>query len=292
MTALSVLHRWRLVLSLTIRAAMTDRISMTAAGCAFYATLALFPAISMLVSIYGLFLDPVTAERQLAVLATLLPGPAYTLIAGRVHHLVLQHGNTLSLNLLIGFLLTLWSSATGSKSILTAVDIAYNVTERRSFLRFQAVSLGMTLVAALCATLGIAVLLLLPAGIAFLGLSRHSALLVHLAGMAMLIGFFFVAMDLLYGYGPSRPAPRGQRIKPGALLATGLWLLASEALSFYIARIASFGATYGPLGAAVGVMLWFYLSAYATLLGAELNAQLEQTADPLESERAGITPPA
>ena len=92
----------------------------------------------------------------------------------------------------------------------------------------------------------------------------------------MLIGFFFVAIALLYRFGPSRTPPPRPRIKPGAALATVLWLIASELLSFYVSRIGTFGATYGSLGAAVGVMLWFYISAYAVLLGAELNARLEE----------------
>ncbi len=224
----------------TLQAATTDRISMTAAGCAFYATLALFPAISMLISIYGLVLRPVTAERQLAVLSTVLPEPAYRLIEARVHHLVLQTGHALSLNLLVSFLLTFWTAATGSKSVLTAIDIAFEVKERRRFLRFQAVGLGMTLVAVLCAILGMAVLLGLPAAIRFTGQSRHGAMLIHVAGMVMLIGFFFGAIALLYRFGPSRSPSRFQRIKPGAMLATVLWLIASEALSWYVSRIGSF----------------------------------------------------
>ena len=134
----------------------------------------------------------------------------------------------------------------------------------------------MTLVAVLCAILAIGVLLLLPAAIDFLGLSSHGGGLIHSAGLAMLIGFFFVAITLLYRFGPSRPPPRKTRITPGSALATVLWLIASELLSFYVSRIGTFGATYGSLGAAVGVMLWFYVSAYAVLLGAELNARLEE----------------
>jgi membrane protein len=134
----------------------------------------------------------------------------------------------------------------------------------------------MTLVAVICAILAITVLLLLPPAIDFLGLSQHGGALIHAAGMAMLIGFFFVSIALLYRFGPSRTPPLRPRIKPGAALATVLWLIASELLSLYVGRIASFGATYGSLGAAVGVMLWFYISAYAVLLGAELNARLEE----------------
>ncbi len=231
----------------------------------------------MLISVYGLMFNPVTAEQQLGLLATLLPAPAYNLIADRVHQLVSQPNNMLSVNLLVGFLLTFWSSSTGSKSVLSAVNVAYDVTEQRPFLRFQLIGLAMTLVAVACAILTIVVLVLLPPAIDFLGLERHGGGLIHAAGMAMLIGFFFIAIALLYRFGPSRPPPTRPRITPGAALATGLWLIASEILSFYIGSMSTFGATYGSLGAVVGVMLWFYISAYAVLLGAELNARLEDT---------------
>ncbi|MDB5398319.1 MAG: hypothetical protein JWQ55_337 [Rhodopila sp.] len=267
---------WGSLIGRTLRASTTDRVSLAAAGCAFYATLALFPGISMLISVCGMILDPLTAENQLSALSGLLPPPAFGLIEDRVHQLVDQTNSTLSLHLAVSFLLAFWSSAAGSKSVLSAVNVAYDVTEQRPFLQFQAIGLAMTLVAVLCALLAIGVLLLLPQAIAFLGLSSHGGALIHAAAMAMLIGFFFVAISLLYRFGPSRPTPRRRRITPGATLATVLWLAASELLSLYVSRISTFGATYGSLGAAVGVMLWFYISAYAVLLGAELNARLEE----------------
>ncbi len=269
---------WHGLLGRTLRASTTDRVSLAAAGCAFYATLALFPAISMLISLGGMVLDPATAEQQLITLSGLLPPPAFGLIADRVHQLVSQTNGDLSANLFVSFLLTFWSSATGSKSVLSAVNVAYDVTEQRPFLRFQAIGLAMTLVAVLCAILAIGVLLLLRPAIDFLGLSRHAGTLIHAAGLTMLIGFFFVAIVLLYRFGPSRTPPLVPRIKPGAALATVLWLIASELLSLYVSQLGTFGATYGSLGAAVGVMLWFYVSAYAVLLGAELNARLEDVA--------------
>ncbi|HEY8287657.1 MAG TPA: YihY/virulence factor BrkB family protein, partial [Acetobacteraceae bacterium] len=145
---------WRELRSLTRRtfqASTTDRVSLAAAGCAFYATMALFPAISMLISVYGLIFNPVSVEPQLRALAGLLPPPAYSLIADRVHQLVNQPNASLSLGLVVSLLLTFWSSATGAKSILSAVNVAYDVTEQRPFLRFQAIGLSMTLVAVLCA---------------------------------------------------------------------------------------------------------------------------------------------
>jgi membrane protein len=221
-------------------------------------------------------LNPVTAENQLEILSGLLPPPAFGLIADRVHQLVGQDTGNLSLHLLVSFVLTLWSSATGSKSVLSAVNVAYDVTEQRPFLRFQLIGLSMTVVAVVCAILAIGVLLLMPPAIEFLGLAKHGGRLIHAAGMAMMIGFFFVAIALLYRFGPSRSPPPRPRIKPGAALATVLWLIASELLSLYVSQLGTFGATYGSLGAAVGIMLWFYVSAYAVLLGAELNARLEE----------------
>ncbi len=123
--------------------------------------------------------------------------------------------------------------------MLSAVNVAYDVTEQRPFLQFQIIGLAMTLVAVLCAILAIGVLLLLPPAIDFLGLSSHGGGLIHTAGLAMLIGFFFVAIVLLYRFGPSRPEPPRPRITPGAALATVLWLIASELLSVYVSRIGS-----------------------------------------------------
>ncbi len=267
---------WAGIATRTLRASTTDRVSLAAAGCAFYATLALFPAISMLISVYGMVLDPIAAEQQLGVLSGLLPAPAYGLIEDRVHQLIGQPSNTLSASFAVSLVVAFWSSSSGSKAVLSAVNVAYDVTEQRPFLRFQALGLSMTLVAVVCAVLAITVLLLLPPAVDFLGLSQHGGAVIHMAGMAMLIGFFFVSIALLFRFGPSRRTPPNPRVAPGAALATILWLIASELLSLYIARIASFGATYGSLGAAVGVMLWFYISAYAVLLGAELNARLEE----------------
>jgi membrane protein len=258
------------------RASVTDRVSLAAAGCAFYSTMALFPAISMLISVYGLIFDRASVASQLDLLSGLLPPPAFALIEGRVHQLIAQPGASLSTNLVVSLLITFWSASTGAKSVLSALNVAYDVTEQRPFLRFQLLGLSMTLTGVLCAVLAISVLVVLPPIIRLLGLSDYGGRLIHVAGLAMLVGFFVVVIALLYRFGPSREPPNDPRVTPGVTLATILWLVASELLTIYVSRLVSFSATYGPLAAAVGVMLWFYVSAYAVLLGAELNAQLEQ----------------
>ena len=257
------------------QASITDRMSLAAAGCAFYATMALFPAISMLISVYGLAFNPESVSSQLDLLAPLLPAPAYALIEGRVHQLISQPGAKLSVNLLVSVVITFWSASTGAKSILSAVNVAYDVPEQRPFLQFQLTGLLMTLAAVLCAVVTIAVLVFLPLAIDALGLSAYGGGLVHAAGWLMLVGAFVLAIAFLYRYGPSRPTPPDPRIMPGTAVATVLWLVACELLGLYVSGMVTFSTTYGPLAAAVGVMLWFYVSAYAVLLGAEFNARLE-----------------
>jgi len=266
---------WKQLIGRTWREISSDRVSLVAAGCAFYATLALFPAISMLVSLYGMVFDPKTVEPQLQTIRELLPPAAFTLIADRVHTLVSHGSGTLGLSLLISSALALWSASTGTKSLLSALNLIYGEAERRGFLRFQAIGLAMTLCAVLGATLGVAILVGLPAAVSFLGISAHAGGLIRLGSLAVLGVFMLLALALLYRFGPARQNVRWHWITPGSLMATALWFAASALFSFYVAHVASYDAIYGPLGAVVGVMMWFWVSAYLVLLGAELNAELE-----------------
>ena len=270
---------WRQVLRRTGREIVSDRISLVAAGCAFYGTLALFPAISMLVSIYGLVFDPVTVVPHLQVLQTLLPPTAFRLIDERVHELVTRPHGALTASLTLGIVITLWSAATGTKSMLSALNLAYEERETRSFLHFQLTAFGMTLVALLAAALGLAMLVGLPAALSFFGLTDYLGPTLHAAGLMGVLLFVVLALALLYRFGPSRAPTRWQWVAPGAVLATLLWLVTSVVFSFYVGHLSSYDAMYGSIGAVVGVMMWFYVTVYVVLLGAELNAELElQTA--------------
>jgi membrane protein len=270
---------WKAVMRRTARQMITDRASLVAAGCAFYATLALFPAISMLVFIYGLVFDPVTVEPQLQVLRELLPPSAFQLITDRVHMLVTKGYGTLGLGLVISTSVALWSAAAGTKSVIAALNMAYEEPERRSFLRYNATALGMTLCGVLGVSLAIATLVFLPALVDFLGLSAYAKTLIQVLSTTLMVGFVTVTLSLLYRFGPCRRMARWHWVTPGSLLATVLWLIASVLFSLYVGRVASYDVTYGPLGAVVGVMMWFYVTAYVVLLGAELNSELElQTA--------------
>lgn len=270
---------WKQVLRRTLAEMISDRMSLAAAGCAFWATLALFPAISTLISVYGLAFDPATVEPQLQVLSRLLPPAAFSLINARVHQLVSQPPGSLTFSLVLSFLIALYSATTGTKSILAALNLAYEESEGRSILRYQLTALGMTLCAVVAAVVGIGVLVLLPLALSFLDLPGNQKVLAQVASLAVLLVFVVLALSLLYRFGPSRRRAAWRWVTPGSLVATLMWLVASAAFSYYVGNWASYDATYGPLGAVAGVMMWFWVTVYAVLLGAELNSELElQTA--------------
>jgi membrane protein len=284
---------WRGVVQATLRASVSDRVALAAAGCAFFATLALFPAMSMLISIYGLVFNPRGVEVQVLWLHDLLPPNAYWLIADRLHHLVTQPPMRLGVGLGVSIVLMFWTAAVGMRSMLSALTIAYGGQERRGVLRFLLVSLTMTLVAILGGVMAIAILVGMPAMFRFVTPWIWRVRLVHLASVVVLLGCAGLALGLLYRFGPARPRaarshPARHWITPGSVLALALWLLASGLLSFYIDHIATFGVTYGPLGAVAAIMLWFFITAYAVLLGAELNAQLDRLSVPGDVEHAEL----
>ena len=266
---------WRAVLRRTALEMLTDRVALVAAGCAFYATLAVFPAISILISVYGLAFDTETVLPQLETLRDLLPPAAFQLIAERVQMLVSKPPGTLTISLLTSLAVTLWSSAAGAKSIIGALNLAYEEREERSFLAYQATAFVITACVILGTVMGLAFMVALPPALTFFGFADHQRLMVRVVSLLLLVFAVMLSLSLLYRYGPSREKPRWRWVTPGSLIATVIWLLASSLFSYYVATFSTYDAMYGPLGTVVGFMMWFYVTAYAVLLGAELNAELE-----------------
>lgn len=256
------------------RATASQRVSLVAAGCAFYATLALFPTITMLISLYGLVFNPDTVQPQLAYLQSFMPPDVYMLISQRIQNLVAQPAKGLGLSFAVSLLLSLWSSSTGTKSVINALTLAYHERETRGLIRFHLVALSMTFIAVLGTILAIGFLVFLPIAMAYIGLPGNLEFLVGLISFGAMISFVIVALGLLYRFGPA-----GQDrmfYAPGATIATVAWLAASWSFGLYVGRFAAYSATYGPLATIIGLMMWFYISAYVVLLGAEFNAALDR----------------
>jgi membrane protein len=281
---------WREVLD----KAIGDRISLVAAGCAFYAMLAFFPALSLCITVYGFWFDLATVEPQLAVLERLLPEDSYELIAGRVQDLVSTPRDTLGVRLAVASGIALWSASAGIRALLNALNMAQREREQRGAVRFYATALLLTVGAVLAVTTGLALLVALPSFLAWFSPPLRDALLLRAASFGLLLVAVLVAISLLYRFGPARPPRDWRFLSQGALLATLLWVVASAAFSFYVTTFAAYDAAYGPLGAAVALLTWLYVSVYLVLLGAEWNAAIARRrllpADPPEAAGLQNTP--
>jgi len=261
-----------------MRAAASDRISLTAAGCAFYATLALFPGIFLLVLLYGLAFDKAAVEPQLEVLRELVPEETFALIAARLHELVEQPRPRLEWGVIVSGGVAIWSASAGARAMIGALNMAHGVTESRGFLHYHLLAIGITLAVTVAVVLAIASLVALPGVLALIGLPAPQAWTLRGMSMGMLLGLVFIGLVLVYRLGPSGRHPGLLWALPGAMVATLLWAVASAAFTLYVSNFAAYDLMYGPLGATVGLLMWFWVSVYVVLLGAELNVALMRIA--------------
>lgn len=280
---------WKDILSRVKGEISADNLSMISAGVAFYAILALFPAIAALISIYGLMADPAQVEQQIQAMSGFLPGEASTLIREQMHSVASRSGGALGLGVAAGILFALWSSAKGTKSMMTALNIVYDEDESRGFFKLNAVALLLTLFMVLLGVVALGLIVVLPVALGVIGLGGVAETLVSLARWPILGALVVLALAILYRYAPDRHRPRWRWTSWGATGAALLWLLASWGLSVYVSNFGNYGATYGSVGAVIVLLLWLYVSAFVVLLGAEVNAEMEhQTAR--DSTEAGDQP--
>lgn len=250
----------------------SDQISLVAAGCAFYGLFALFPALSLTISFYGLWFDLDTVEPQMVLLERVVPVEVMDLIAQRVRHLVTRPSGELGLSAAISGGIALWSSSAGVRALLGALPLARSETAQRGFVKFYMVALLMTLGAILAVAVGMGVLVALPTVLGLLGVPEDDAWFVRLLSQGFLFMSVLLAISTLYRFGPPKPPPNWRVFSPGAVLATLLWGGASILFSFYVGRFVSYDAVYGALGAVVALLTWFFLGVYFILVGAALNA--------------------
>jgi membrane protein len=248
---------------------------MIAAGVAFYALLAIFPGIAALVSLYGLFFDAADVEQQMSLLAGVLPGDALSILTTEVQRVASASSGALTFGALGGLAMALWSATSGTKAVFEALNIAYKEREKRGFLRVTAIALLFTLGAVLFVVVALALIAVLPAVLDYLGLGEAGKVIISVSRWPLLAAGVIVALGLLYRHGPSRNHPQWRWLSWGAAAATVLWLVGSLLFSFYVSNFADYNATYGSVGAIIILLMWFYISALIILIGAELNAEME-----------------
>jgi membrane protein len=256
-----------------------DRVLAVAAGVTFYGLLALFPALTALVSLYGLIAEPTTISDHLSVLNSVLPGGAIEFLHDQVVRIGSGGETKLGLALLLSMTLAIWSANAGVKAIFDALNVAYGEDEKRGFIKLNAVSLLFTIGILLFVLTAIGAIAVVPIVLDYLYLGRAAEWLIAIGRWPLMIVFLMVGLSILYRYGPSRDQAQWTWVSPGAVFASIAWLIGSLLFSWYVANFEDYNKTYGAIGAVIGLLMWMWLSATIVLLGAELNSEAERQTD-------------
>jgi membrane protein len=270
---------WWSVVKRVARQFDDHRLMSEAASVVFFVLLALFPALAALVSLYGLFADPKTVADHLAMLSTVMPAGSMDILNDQLTKLAAKGGSKLSLGVVVGFAVSLWSSNQGMKSLFDVLNVAYDEREKRGYVSLTLITLGFTLAGLAFTLIAIAAVVVLPAALQFIYLGAEADLLVRTLRWPVLLVIVTLLLSVIYRYGPSRKHARWQWVTWGGAFAAVAWLLVSFAFSYYVSEFGTYNKTYGSLGAVIGFMTWIWMSVMVVLVGAELNAELEhQTA--------------
>ena len=271
---------WKEVTIRTWNQSWLDNIGLVAAGVTFYGFLALVPLLGILVLTYGLFAQPDTVVDHVTAMVKFLPPEVVKLIGRLLLNAVQTSEETSGLGMLGAFGVALYAGSNGAGAVMTALNIAYEEKEKRSLWRFYAIAFVITTVAVLIGLVALAAM----AAVGELEriLPQAGSVVLTAGRLVLYVAMAFVAAGIaatLYRYGPSREDARWQWLTPGSIFTALIWLLLAVGFSFYVTRLTDYNATYGSIAAIVMLLTWMYLSAYAFLFGAEMNAELEhQTA--------------
>ncbi|HXW93132.1 MAG TPA: YihY/virulence factor BrkB family protein [Terriglobales bacterium] len=265
-----------------IHGMVEDDLSGRAAELAYNFILALFPLMILLLSLFGLFAVHRAAllHRFLSYVSDLLPPAAFDLFRTTVSEIVRTTGGG---KLTFSIILTLWFASGGISSMMSTLNAAYRVRETRSFLRYRALALGLTIA---ISVLLVSALLLVLAGrnlsellAAHLGLETAGVIVSYVSQWITVLFFLSLSFSLIYYFGPNLPQQHWHWITPGSIFGLLLWLAASSALRAYLHFFNSYSKTYGSLAAVMILLLWLYVAGLAFLMGGEINANLERGAD-------------
>jgi len=255
-----------------------DRIFGRAAQLSYYFLLALFPLLLFLINILGYLAQEGTLfrDRLLLYLAALMPGSAFALVRATVDEISVSSGTG---KLSFGLLAALWAASNGMGAISDTLNTAYNVKETRGWWRVRLISV--------CLTIALAILILAALAIVLVGGTIGEALATRfgfgslfttvwtIVQWPIALVFVLTTFNLIYNFAPNIPSRSRRWITPGAFVGVALWLIVSFAFRIYLGYFDSYSVTYGSLGAVIVLMLWFYLSGVAILIGGEVNCEYQ-----------------
>jgi membrane protein len=256
------------------------RLGLTAAGVAFFAMLALFPSLAALIGLFGLVADPGVVADVLEIGAEFLPEDALALVETQIADLLSARADTLGVASAISILAAIWWARLGVGALIQGLTAIYGGTPR-SGVRSNVAAVVLTVILIGVGTVALAAMLIVPVFLAifspFIPVGSWVPILAEVLRWGISATVLVIGLGIFYRYGPNRPERmRSPFLSPGLILALGLWGAASLGFTVYLSYFDTYNEVYGSLVAAIVLMLWFYLSAYAVLLGAALNHVLEE----------------
>jgi len=263
-----------------------DNMSIIGGGVAFFGFLAILPALTATVSLYGLVASPETVARQIESLSEQLPDAAASLIADQLRSITSSSGGALTVSLIISILAALWSASGGVGNLVKAVNIAYDEVETRNFIKLRLLSLALTLGAIVFLLITFGLVAVVPKVLDALPLGIVGTVLAQVVRWLLLLGVMAGALSVLYRVAPDRDAPKFRWVSLGSVFVTVIWAVVSLLFSIYVDNFGSYNKTYGAIAGVIVLMLWLQLTVFLVLLGAEINSETEhQTAhDTTEGE--------
>lgn len=252
-----------------------DRASLAAAGVAFYGMLALFPAMAAFVSIYGLVTDPQTIRDHVYLLTGIVPSAGLELLNIELQRITSAQTKTLGASFILSFGFSLWIANNGMRALFQSMNVAYDELEKRGFLKHIGMSLALTLAGSATTMIVLNGVVALPLLFSFVESDQLTTLTGVIVPSVLLFVLVNCGIAALYRWGPSRRRAKWRWITWGSVLASVLWVLVSSCFALYLAHWDTYSATYGSLGAVIGLMMWMYISAYVIIIGAQVNAEME-----------------
>lgn len=270
---------WRDILLRIWQKIGEDNVALVASGVALNTLLAVFPALAVLASVYGMFASPAQVAKEIAPFYGILPHDAASIIQTQLQALARPRSQTLGIGAIVSFVVSIYYASQGVSALMSATNIAYTERERRGFFKLILVALGFALGGVAGFVLMLALTLAVPLALQHLPMPGFVSMAVLVLRWILLWIFAALGLAIVYRYAPSRQNARWRWVSWGSVVAATLWLASSFLFSLYVRDFGSYGKTYGALGGVIVLIMWFYLQGFAVVLGAEFNAETEhQTA--------------
>lgn len=252
-----------------------DNVGLIAAGVAFYGLLALFPAITAIIAISGLVVEPNVVVQQLNSLSGVIPDDVIRIMTDQATAVAGSRDGGLGLAAILGILIALYSASKGMASLMEGVNVAYDEDEERGFFKLKLVTFALTLFLMLGLLIAMGAMLALPVAVSVLQWGLVFEALLTATLWIVLVLLTILGLSVLYRYAPSRDNPEWAWASLGAIVSCLLWIVASAGFAFYVANFGSYNESFGTLAGVIVLLMWFWISAFIILLGAELNAEME-----------------